>query len=151
MRMEIKYLPYLEEYKSEFLSLVHNLYNEDPDGEIMTDEKIVSTIDFLSENPKNGEIILFQEMGIILGYSILIYYWSNEFGGQIIFVDELYLKSDYRNKNIGTNYLHYLFSKKVDNFKAVFLEVFPSNKRAFDFYIKNGFVKSESNYLKRVL
>ena len=149
--MDIKYLPYLDEYKSEFLSLVHNLYIEDPEGEIMTDEKIVSTIHFLSENPKNGKIILFLENSIILGYSILIYYWSNEFGGQIIFVDELYLKSDYRNKNIGTNFLKYLFSKKDDNFKAVLLEVFPSNKRAFDFYTRNGFVKNEGNYLKRVL
>ena len=36
-KMKIKYSPYLDDYKSEFLSLVHNLYSEDPEGEPMTD------------------------------------------------------------------------------------------------------------------
>ncbi|MFN8673466.1 MAG: GNAT family N-acetyltransferase [Candidatus Sericytochromatia bacterium] len=149
--MKIEYLPYSNENKVEFLSLVHSLYIEDPEGESITDEKIVSTINFLTENTKNGEILLFSGNGIILGYTILIYYWSNEFGGQIIFIDELYVKNEYRGKKIGSKFLKYLFNKKKDNFKAVFLEVFQSNNRAFDFYIKNGFVKNEGIYLKHVL
>lgn len=149
--MKIEYLPYSNENKVEFLSLVHILYIEDPEGEAITDEKIVSTINFLTENTKNGEILLFSGNGIILGYTILIYYWSNEFGEQIIFIDELYVKNEYRGKKIGSKFLKYLFNKKKDNFKAVFLEVFQSNNRAFDFYIKNGFVKNEGIYLEHVL
>jgi ribosomal protein S18 acetylase RimI-like enzyme len=61
------------------------------------------------------------------------------------------LKTEYRNKNIGTNFLQYLFNKKVGNYKAILLEVFPSNKRAFDFYVRNGFVKKEGSYLKYTL
>jgi ribosomal protein S18 acetylase RimI-like enzyme len=145
--MNIQYLPYKNKHKSEFLSMVHGLYNSD-EGEAMSNQKITATTDFLSKNPKNGQILIFTEDETVIGYSILIYYWSNEFGGQIIFVDELYLKDSHRNKNIGTNFLNYLFQKKNEGFKAIFLEVFPSNKRAFDFYTRNGFMKTTGDYLK---
>lgn len=149
--MQIEYQSYQAKNRSELVSLIHSLYNEDPDGEAMTDDKIAATIQFLSDNPRSGEILLFTKNETVLGYSILINYWSNEFGGLILFVDELYLKSEYRNKNIGTDFLKFIFNKKNEGYKALFLEVFPSNNRAYDFYIRNGFFENEGSNLRYVL
>jgi ribosomal protein S18 acetylase RimI-like enzyme len=149
--MNIQYIPYREEHRNELLDMVHGLYTDDSEGEKMTDEKVLATIAFLSNNPDSGDLLIFTEDNAVIGYSILVYYWSNEFGGRIILVDELYLKDSHRSKSIGSNYLGYLFAKKDEDFKAVYLEVFPSNQRAFDFYIRNGFVKIKGNYLKHTL
>lgn len=140
----IQYLPYKAEHKNEFFSLVHALYTEDPEGEKMTDEKIAGTIDYFLHYPQNGEVLIFTENKIVIGYAILLYQWSNEFGGRVITIDELYLKNDLRNKGTGAAFLKTLSAKKEADFKAIFLEVQPANKKAMSFYIKNGFVKSES-------
>lgn len=140
----IQYLPYSAEYKNDFFSLVHALYTEDPGGEKITDEKIAGTIGYFLHYPENGEILIFTENKVAVGYAILLYQWSNEFGGRVIIIDELYLKNEHRNKGIGAAFLKNLSAKKEDDFKAIFLEVQPANKKAVSFYIKNGFAKTES-------
>lgn len=69
------------------------LYKEDLVDEQITDEKISKTIRELDNNPRRGKIIIFEKASIVIGYVILIFYWSNEFGGDILQIDELYVKT----------------------------------------------------------
>ena len=149
--MNIQYCPYSSEDQDELFMMIHHLYDEETEGEQMSDEKIKSTIQFLSDNAQRGKIVVFKDGGLVLGYSILIYYWSNEFGGEIVFIDELFLKAEYRSKKIGSDFLRHTIEQSQSKFKAIFLEVFPSNEKAFQFYTRNGFVRIESRFLKYTL
>ncbi|MGE7623859.1 GNAT family N-acetyltransferase [Viridibacillus sp. NPDC096237] len=73
----------------------------------------------------------------IIGYSILVYFWSNEYGGNILFIDELHIKEKSRNKGIGAYFLNCM--EKMDNIVALQLETNPSNKKVFDYYTRLGF------------
>jgi len=77
---------------SELKRMIHALYREDPGNEQITDEKISKTVKELRKNPSKGKIIIFEKRKVTIGYSILIFYWSDEYGGDILHIDELYVK-----------------------------------------------------------
>jgi hypothetical protein len=47
----------------------------------------------------------------LLGYALLIPYWSNEFGGVLLFVDELFVLREVRNRGIGHSFFRFLTPK----------------------------------------
>ena len=119
--------------------LILNLYKEDQ-GEIsITEEKIQRTFRALLEHPEKGAIIVIEHDDKVIGYAILINYWSNEFGGNIITIDELYVAELFREQGIGTNFLQYLKRTLDSTTVAIQLEVEPKNTKAHALYIKLGF------------
>ena len=78
-----------------------------------------------------------------IGYIILTFGFSFEYKGRDAFIDEFYIKQDYRNKGIGKMTMDFIESesKKLD-IKAVHLEVEPHNTNANKLYMSKGF---ESN------
>lgn len=105
------------------------MYREDPEGKLIFDEKINRTFNELTKHPDNGTIMIIEADSKIIGYSILINFWSNEHGGNILDIDELYIKSNYRGKGIGSKFIQYLIDNKFNNSVAVRLETMPSNNK----------------------
>ena len=130
---------------SEVEQMILGLYKEDVYGEPITLEKIRETFYELTQNPEKGRIIVFTLDCEIIGYAILIFYWSNEFGGNIIVIDELFVKPALRNQGIATQFFEYLSTQWQA--KALQLEVTPSNPRALRYYQKLGFSISKNTHL----
>ncbi|MCR8980753.1 GNAT family N-acetyltransferase [Brevibacillus laterosporus] len=135
--MDIKVRDYLDADYNEFLEMVKSLYSEDLEGQPMTRTKVNSTINECKKNPQKIRIFILLHNNEIIGYSILVFYWSNEFGGNILFIDELYVKEDSRGRGIGAYFLTYI--EKMDNIVALQLETNPSNKRVCNYYTRLGF------------
>lgn len=129
--------------------MIMALYFEDSEGESMNSNKIDRTIDALYNNPDKGEILVLELNGEIVGYSIVVFQWSNEYGGDVVNIDELYVKPSFRSMGIGTDFIKYLMEKYQDN--LIVLEVTPSNNRAYDYYSILGFedVVNKHMILKR--
>ena len=119
--------------------LIKNLYLEDPGGKPMSLQKIQNTFDALLQHPDRGTIMILEYEGKIIGYAILINFWSNEFGGNILNIDELYIKQGFRSRGIGTNFIKYLVDNKFGNSVAMQLEVTPENNPARKLYERLGF------------
>jgi ribosomal protein S18 acetylase RimI-like enzyme len=119
--------------------LMLGLYEEDPATKHITREKIRHTVDSLDGHPDRGTIIMIEDENEILGYSLLINFWSNEYGGNITVIDELYIKKEYRSRGIGTNFISYLIKIRYNNSVALQLETTPKNKKARKLYEKLGF------------
>ena len=126
---------------NQLLEMMHDLYSqEQPDpANQPTAERFASSIQFLLTNPERGQIILFIDQHTILGYAILIPYWSNEFGGTLLFVDELFVIASQRSRGIGRNFFDWLLKEKPFSAVACALEVNPGNPRAKKFYESIGF------------
>ncbi|WP_067032923.1 GNAT family N-acetyltransferase [Allomuricauda sp. CP2A] len=116
-----------------------NLYNEDPGLIQMTKEKAFNTLDVLSKRSDLGTVLVVGDKEEIIGYCILINYWSNEYGGNILHIDELFIKEDYRSKGIGSQLIYQLAKSKFANAVGLQLEVTPGNPRAKRLYEKLGF------------
>jgi len=122
------------------------LYREDPEGKPIFDVKINRTFNELTKHPDKGNIMIIEADSKIIGYGILINFWSNEYGGNILDIDELYIKSNYRGKGIGSKFIQYLIDNKFNNSVAVRLETMPSNNKARQLYERIGLKLSQSNH-----
>lgn len=142
--MKIEFDIYKKNDFDEFKKMVSALYKEDAYGEKITDRKIKKTISELSANSDQGEIYIFKRMAKTVGYAIIIYYWSNEYGGHIAFIDELYVKPQFRSQGIATQFLEFIITKNKRDIKLLQLEVTKANEKAIGFYRKNGFTLNEN-------
>lgn len=141
----VNFKDYTECHYHVLLEMIHALYNEDPEGEPIDEVKISKTINEFRKNPQKLTIKMFMLNDEVIGYAILVYYWSNEYGGNILSVDELYIKEGYRNKGIGTSFLNTIAERK--DIVALQIETTPSNEKAFIYYKGLGFTPSKNNHL----
>lgn len=128
--------------------LIRTLYREDPAEEPMSDEKIARTFAELGARPDKGTIIAFQSDSEIIGYSILINFWSNERGGNILTVDELYVAPAFRRRGIASNFIRFLATNTFSETVALQLEVTPRNVRARKLYEALGFTAHKNHILQ---
>lgn len=83
------------------------------------------------------EGFVFEDNDEIQGYGMIAKSFSTEFGKPCIWVEDLYLKPEYRGLGIGTKFFEYLETLYTD---CIFrLEVEEENERAVHVYEKNGF------------
>ena len=136
---------------AELEQMILGLYQEDPPGEEMSFEKIRRTVEELLSYPEKGIINIFRVDDDIVGYAIVIYYWSNEYGGNIASIDEFYVKPLWRGKRIGTSFLERIAIDNANNLKGIQLEVTPANHKAFAYYSRNGFSPKANRHLFRKL
>ena len=146
----LKFRPFRRADYSDLRGMMHRLSREDPSTERVTDRKISLTFRQLSNNPKRGRIIIFEEATAIIGYAVLIFYWSNEYGGNILHIDELYVKPEHRGRGVATSFFKKILGMK-HSVVAFELEVTPANTRAMNYYHKLGFKKSQNVHLIRTI
>ncbi|WP_432662315.1 GNAT family N-acetyltransferase [Wukongibacter baidiensis] len=145
--MDILFEKFQIDYGLEVEKMIINLYKEDPEGESITREKIGDTFKQVMSFPEKCTIVVFKSSKDIVGYALLVFYWSNEYGGDILNIDELYVKSDWRGKGIASQFFKYLNEKYDEKVAAFGLEVTPSNKKALNYYKNLGFHETENSHL----
>ena len=80
---------------------------------------------------------IFEKEDEILGYGMIAKSFSTEFGKPCIWIEDLYLKEEYRGVGIGSSFFQYL-EKEYPN-TIMRLEVEEDNTRAVAAYRKNGY------------
>ncbi len=93
---------------SEVLAMMRALYVEDEPDFAVDYGRFPLTIEFLLAEPSRGSVIVFVEGAALCGYAILIPYWSNEYGGTLLCVDELFVVPEARNRGIGHQFFDFL-------------------------------------------
>jgi ribosomal protein S18 acetylase RimI-like enzyme len=76
----------------------------------------------------------------IVGYIILTFIFSFEYGGKIAFVDELFIKETARGKGFGKEAIQFI-QREVPklSLKLLYLEVEPHNENAQKLYLAHDF------------
>ncbi len=133
--------------KAEVLDMMRALYSKDQAASPADQSRFPLTIDFLIAQPSRGRIVLFNESGLLRGYGLLIPYWSNEFGGTVLFVDEVFIIPEARERGIGRSFFTFLDEERPFDAVALALEVSPSNTRARRLYESLGFTHRENSVL----
>jgi diamine N-acetyltransferase len=88
-----------------------------------------------------GRIWLIHHADETVGYLVLTLGYSLEYGGRDAFIDEVYLRSSYRRKGIGTTALAFAEEQcRILGVRALHLEVERTNTNAYGVYRKVGFV-----------
>ncbi|AIM39288.1 hypothetical protein KO02_23285 [Sphingobacterium sp. ML3W] len=87
-----------------------------------------------------GQSWLIKENDLVLGYIIVVYFFSFEFKGRVALLDELYISADARGKGLGKKAVQFIkeYVQEV-GCKLVLLEVEPHNLPAQKLYENQGF------------
>lgn len=131
--------------------MVHALYSEDPSPRQPTSEHTRNTFTELEKYPEKGRILLFESAGAIAGYAILVHFWSNEYGGNKIFVDEIFVLPSFRGKGIAKALFQYLEKGYSLQAVALELEVTPDNHAARRLYERIGFRPVKNAYFNKLI
>ena len=76
----------------------------------------------------------------IVGYIILTFIFSFEYGGKIAFVDELFIKETARGKGFGKDAIQFIQQEvPILSLKLLYLEVEPHNENAQKLYLAHDF------------
>ena len=90
----------------------------------------------VSDSPY-AEGFIFERDAEICGYGMIAKSFSTEFGKPCIWIEDLYLKEEYRGEGIGSKFFAYLEEKFPHTIMR--LEVEEDNTRAVAVYKKNGY------------
>ena len=104
--------------------------------------QVYATLETFRREPVRGRALVLEVEGQLVGLCLLASFWSNELGGEICVIDELYVKPDWRGHGHSTSLLA---SLRVDRSLwprrpvAFELEVSPHNPDARRLYERLGF------------
>ncbi len=80
---------------------------------------------------------IFENNGNLQGYAMLAKSYSTEFGKHCIWLEDLYIKEEYRGLGLAKEFLDYIFENYANC--LVRLEVEDYNEHAVKIYKKSGF------------
>lgn len=129
--------------------LVDELYLTDtgPDAEI---PDVQLTYKALKASPKKGRLLVFEQGGELIGYAIIIFFWSNEFAGDIVEIDEILVIDEARGMGVATRFFQWLTREYKGVAKGWSLQVKPSNKAALRLYEGLGFRYSANWHMHNI-
>ncbi len=139
-----------EEDDEAVAALCVRLYVEDPGPRPIDRPDILRTLRALRQQPLRGTAVVLDLDGRVAGYALLTSFWSNEAGGEVCTVDEVYVTTEERGRGWGTR----LFARAPQLFgravAALSLEVTDGNDRARRLYERLGFVAGNRLFRKIV-
>lgn len=132
--------------------MIMGLYAEDPAPAPVTPQQIGRTLDELAARPLRGRVVVWDSGGGPEGYALLCSFWSNELGGEVCIIDELFVQRTERGKGAATALVQGLVIGSWPWFRdavAVELEVTPGNARARALYERLGFAAYKNALMRR--
>lgn len=121
--------------------LVCAYYQDDPGAWPMSPERAADQIRRMLARPAHVFPRLLEVDGEVVGYCLLVPYFSNEFGGDIVWLDELYLRPERRGQGLADAFLDHLHRELAPaaGWVRVELEVHDGNTRARRLYERHGY------------
>ncbi|MCD8518983.1 MAG: GNAT family N-acetyltransferase [Flavobacterium sp.] len=105
------------------------------------DVEVAKTLfqEFISNEHLGKSWLIYSENEIV-GYIILTFIFSFEYGGKIAFVDELFIKEIARGKGFGKEVIRFIQQEVPKlSLKLLYLEVEPHNENAQKLYLAHDF------------
>ena len=90
----------------------------------------------INENPYL-EGFVFENTDVLQGYAMIAKSYSTEFGKPCIWIEDLYIKEEFRGLGIGKKFFDFITAKYTDSIFR--LEVEEENEPAINLYKKCGF------------
>lgn len=123
--------------KDFYINSVKAFYSSDAVLHNIPDENITKTFEELMQSETYIECYIFEKEEKRVGYALLAKTFSQEAGGEVLWIDEIYILPQYRSQGIGSQFFEYL--KTNTNVARLRLEFCPNNQKAIEVYKHQGF------------
>ena len=127
-----------ERDREEVLSMMRTFYASDAVWSNGSDEIFAADVNACLSDSPYLEGYVFEGDSVLQGYAMVAKSFSTEFGKPCMWLEDIYVAPEFRDRGIGSAFMSYIQNKYPD---AIFrLEVEPENERAVHVYEKCGFV-----------
>ena len=123
--------------KAEYIKMAEDFYNSPAVLCPVPKSHFEATFDELMQGSAFAEGFIFEADGDIAGYGLIARTYSQEAGGIVIWIEEIYIKRSFRNKGLGSEFIKYV--KENIPAKRYRLETEPENTKAQELYKRHGF------------
>lgn len=126
--------------KAEFLEMCEDFYG--PSGATLEPIPVAQmsrTFDRIVAGSPYAKGYMIEEDGLHCGYGLIYPFYSNEAGGVCLMLEEIYIKPEFRGRQLGTKYLNQIAGMFDDDVVGLKLEICPANPRARKLYESVGF------------
>ncbi len=132
-------LDFLPNHETEFYTMCRDFFSSPAVCHEIGDEEMKTTFSLAVKGSPYMRGLVMTEGENILGYVLLSFTYSNEVGGMVVWIEELYVKEAYRNQGLGKQALKWILNEYQKNTKRFRLEVTEENEGAKKLYCSFGF------------
>lgn len=125
--------------KTDFIKMCIDFYNTDGVDHVIPVSNIEKTFDTLMNGSDFAKAFIYEKNNKIAGYILLAFTYSNEAGGLVVWLDEIYVRSDFRSQGIASKLIDFVIDKYNNNAARFRLEITESNIGAKRLYLSKGF------------
>ncbi|MBQ7950210.1 MAG: GNAT family N-acetyltransferase [Clostridia bacterium] len=145
----MKLIDFLPEHKESFFKMCSDFFSSPAVCHPISREAMEKTFQTaLATSPYMRGLIITKEKEVI-GYLLLSFTYSNEVGGMVVWIEEIFIQEAHRHKGYGKEVLKWIIDTYKSSVKRFRLEVTDENKAAKKLYEKIGF--SDLNYRQMTL
>lgn len=130
-----------------YISMAKDFYNSDAVSHSVDARNFEKTFDELMARDTYAEGYILQADGMTAGYALLAKTFSQEAGGMVVWVEELYILPEFRGRGLGSEFLKHIQGKLGKEISRIRLEASECNRRAVKLYKALGFTDLEYGQL----
>lgn len=132
-------LDFKPEHETEFYAMCRDFFSSPAVCHEIKKEDMKTTFDLAVKGSPYLRGLVMADGESTLGYVLLSFTYSNEVGGMVVWIEELYVKEAYRNSGLGKQALGWIIKEYKETTKRFRLEVTEENEGAKKLYRSFGF------------
>ncbi len=131
-----------------YLKMAHDFYHSPAVLHPVPDSYLERTFEECMNGGTYAKGFILEYEGETAGYGLISKTFSQEAGGYVYWLEELYILEAYRSKGLGSEFFAYVESHKEEGVTRFRLEVEEDNTRAAELYKRLGYQKL--NYVQMI-
>lgn len=125
--------------KDIFVQMAKEFYKSEAVISEIPTQNILNTFDEVTTNSPYAKAYIIEHDGYTAGYALIGITYSNEAGGLVVWVEEIFIKENYRGLGLGSEFLSYVEQEFGDKAKRFRLEISHDNDSAQRLYERKGY------------
>lgn len=127
--------------KEKYIAMAKEFYKSDAVLHNIPDENIYKTFDTIVSGSPFADAYIYEHNGDIAGYALLSLTYSNEAGGHVLWIEEVYILTEYQGHGFGKELFAFIEKAYKDKVVRIRLEVEEANHRAISLYERLGYTR----------
>ena len=120
-----------------YIEMATDFYNSPAVLHSIPQNYIENTVKAVLSGTPFADVYMFEENNTVVGYGLLAYTYSQEAGGTVCWLEEIYVRPEARGAGVGAAFIE--FVKEAVPAARYRLEVEPDNTRVKALYRRHGF------------
>lgn len=124
-----------------YMEMTEEFYNSDATDHVIPREYREATWQELMRSKEYARAYMLELEGTVAGYALLSITFSQEAGGMVVWIEELYVRPEFQGNGLGKEFFAYVDEKIAPQIMRVRLEVEADNLGAKKLYRNMGYTQ----------